>query len=97
MTDPNEFIARQKNNNTIEVIEKSVSEIKYASNYQKIIGLNNVVDFNPELGIDYEFVKNIDPKKEVFYMFDGMPSHNYNFVGEYLISRKNKRNKQYRN
>ena len=28
LTDPTEFIARQKNNNTIEVIEKSVSEIK---------------------------------------------------------------------
>ena len=31
-----------------------------------------MLDFNPELGIDYEFVKNIDPKKEVFYMVDGM-------------------------
>jgi len=88
LTNPTEFIARQKNNKSIEVIEKPVSEIKYASNYRKIIGLNNVADFNPELGIDYEFVKNIDSKKEIFYMVDGMPSHNYNFVREYLISRK---------
>ena len=88
LTNPTEFIARQKNNKSIKVIEKSLSEIKYESDYEKIIGLNNVAGFNPELGIDYEFVKNIDPKKEIFYMVDGMPSHNYNFVGGYLISRK---------
>jgi hypothetical protein len=88
LTNPTEFIAGQKNNTSIKVIEKPLSEINYESNYENIIGLNNVAEFNPELGIDYEFVKNIDPKKEVFYMVDGMPSHNYNFVGEYLISRK---------
>ena len=88
LTNPTEFIAGQKNNKSIKVIEKPLSEINYESNFEKIIGLNNVAEFNSELGIDYEFVKSIDPKKEIFYMVDGMPSHNYNFVGEYLISRK---------
>jgi hypothetical protein len=88
LTNPTEFIARQKNNKSIKIIAKPLSEINYESNYEKIIGLNNVAEFNPVLGIDYEFVKNIDPKKEIFYMLDGMPSHNYNFVREYLISRK---------
>lgn len=88
LTNPSEFISEQKNNKSIRIVEKPISEIKYESNYDKIIGLDNVIEFNPELGIDYEFVKNIDPQKETFYMVDGMPSHSYNFVGEYLISRK---------
>ena len=88
LTNPTEFIAGQKNKKSIKIIEKPLSEINYQSNYEKIIGLTNVAEFNPEFGIDYEFVKNIDPNKEIFYMVDGMPSHNYNFVKEYLISRK---------
>jgi len=88
LTNPTEFIAGQKNKKSIRIIEKPLSEINYLSNYEKIIGLTNVAEFNPAYGIDYEFVKNIDPKKEIFYMVDGMPSHNYNFVKEYLISRK---------
>jgi hypothetical protein len=88
LTNPTEFIARQKNKKSIKVIEKPLSVINYQSNYEKIIGLNNVAQFNPEFGIDYEFVKNIDPKKEIFYIVDGMPSHNYSDVYRYLVSRK---------
>ncbi|WJJ96549.1 hypothetical protein [Algibacter luteus] len=88
LINPTEFIAGQKNNKSIKVIEKPLSEINYESNFEKIIGLNNVAEFNPELGIDYAFVKSIDPKKKIFYMVDGIPSHNFNFVGNYLISRK---------
>ena len=88
LTNPTEFISERKNNKSIEVIEKPLSEIKYESNYQKIIGLNNVADFNPELAIDFEFVKNIDPNKEIFYMVDGIPTNDYRYVYRRLISKK---------
>ena len=88
LTNPTEFMTEIENDKSIEISEKSLSEISYESKYEKIIGINNVVEFNPELGIDYKFVKNINPNKEIFYMIDGIPIHNYNSVKDYLISRK---------
>lgn len=88
LINPNDFINKIKTEPNIELVELPRSEIKYENNIEKIIGINKVSEFNTELGIDYEFFKEIDPKKSIFYMIDGMPTHNYNFVAEYLISRK---------
>lgn len=88
LTDPTKFIAKIKYKKNIKVTNISLSKINYVTNYEKIIGLDNIMNFNPDFGIDFDFIKKIDPNKEILYMVDGIPTHDYNFVKRYLISRK---------
>ena len=88
LTSPTEYVTKLKNQTSIKRSDIPLSEITYATNLKRIINLTDVTEFNPDLGIDFEFVKNIDPKKEIFYMVDGIPSSDYRFVWKYLISRK---------
>lgn len=90
--DPTAFIKGIKNKDIIEIKKNSPNEIEYKNNYSRIVGFKMNLLNNPILSksnwIDFKFIKEVNPKNKIFYIIDGIPSHDYNYVFNYLKKRE---------
>jgi len=88
---PQHFLKNIENSALLKYEVSDSISMKYKNSYTSIIKVytdsTSQTAFNESKWIEYRFIENVNPNKEMFYMLDGMPIHLYSSAKGYLTNR----------